>query len=266
MGETLVINNDRLFAPVGLRQISGYAHIDTGARHSSILQAHSARFPPIGTREVHGALRTISVPQICVDEIHFLDESFRDVVVDVQPDSQGDLDTLPFEVTMALGCDMLLQKPLYLDFVEGEIAFLGNNMLNTMENVRLETNFNLGIPILPVSFHNHVLDAVFDTGGGLSLLNQRLLGMLQTGLTEDEPIEVEDATGAKHTIPTFRCKDLVIGECLLEEFQFLVIDLSAIEQAKHLQIDFVFGLNAMKGKRWIVNRQESFIELMRTAS
>ena len=263
MSETLVINEDRLFAPVSLRQIDGYAHIDTGARHSGILQAHSAQFPSVGSREICGALGTTSVLQVCLDEIHFLGESFQGVVVDAQPDTQGDLDTLSFQVTLALGCDVLLQKPLYLNFVESEISYRVNNMLDTTEHLRLETNFSLGIPVFQISFRNHVLDAVFDTGGGLSLLNQRLLGVFQAGLIEDEPIEVEDATGAKHIVPTFRCSNLAIGDYPLEDFQFLLIDLTAVEQEKHLQIDFVFGLNAMKGKRWLVNRQESFIELIR---
>ena len=74
MNETFIINENRLFAPVGLRQISGYAHLDTIARHSSILQSHSAQLPNVGSREIRGALGVTSAPQVCLDEIHFLGE------------------------------------------------------------------------------------------------------------------------------------------------------------------------------------------------
>ena len=54
LNETFILNENRLFAPVYVGQTSGYAHLDTGARHSSILQAYSGQFPSVGSRELPG--------------------------------------------------------------------------------------------------------------------------------------------------------------------------------------------------------------------
>jgi hypothetical protein len=94
------------------------------------------------------------------------------------------------------------------------------------------------------------------------VLNQRLLGTLRGELIEAEPLEVDDVTGARHTIPTYRCNRLTIAEHPLGVCQFLVIDVGAIEQLAGRQIDFVLGVNAMMGRGWVVDRQRAFVEML----
>jgi len=212
-------------------------------------------------REIHGALAKTSVAQVCPGEVLFLDEIFRNLVVDVQPDSQGGLNTLPFSVMMALGCDILLAKPLLLDFRSKQIDYLPENIVNASGALRLPADFSLGLPVFHISLGGRQIKAVFDTGGGLSVLNQRLLSDLQSGVVEEGAIEVEDATGVRQAIPIFGSSGLIVGDRLLSNCQFLVIDLSATEQEKDVQIDFVFGLNAMADRRWVVSRQGAFIEM-----
>lgn len=261
MSETFTVNENRLFAPVHIGQIDGYGYIDTGASCSSILQSYSENFPKIGMRDIRGALATTSVAQVHLSEITFLGETFHDIVVDVQPDSQGGLNTLPFRVIMALGCDVLLQRALYLNFDQSEIDYLESDR-STRGLVRSEADFSLGLPIFKVSLGNHTFDALFDTGGGLSVLNQVLLTKLEKEMIEDEPIEVEDATSAKHQIPTFKSQGLAIGDHLLGECRFLVLDLSAFEQESGRRIDCVFGINAMMSRSWIVDSLRQRIEMM----
>lgn len=262
MNETFIINENRLFVPLYVGQTSGYAHIDTGAKHSSILQAYSEQFPNTGSRKRLGAFGTASISQVCLDEILFLGQTFHNMSADVQQDSIGGLDTLPFTVIMSLGCDVLLQKPLYLNFERSEIGFLEDSVSETKALVRLDADFSLGLPMFKVSLGDYTLDTGFDTGAALCVLNQRLLSNLQGDLIEDEPLEVDDVTGAKHTIPTYRCNRLTIGEHSLGECQFLVIDVSAIEQEAGRRIDFVFGVNAMMERSWVVNSQRAFIEML----
>ncbi len=261
MSETLIIDENKLFAPVRIAQTDGYAHIDTGARCSSVLQSYSKQFPEIEEREIRGALAAATVTRVSLDEITFLGGTFPNLTADVQPDSQGGLDTLPFPVTMALGCDVLLQKPLYLNFEQGKIAHLQSN-LPTKSHTQLEADFSLGVPIFKVSLGKHMFNALFDTGGGLSVLDQRLLAKFEKELTEDEPVAVEDATGAKHKIPTFKCSSLRIGDQLLEERQFLILDLGAIEQESGRRVDCVFGLNTMVEKSWIIDSARQQIEIL----
>ncbi len=257
MNETFILDDHRLFAPLQIGASNGYAHIDTGARHSSILYSHAGPFPGAGSRKIHGALGTTTVFQVHLDAFQFLGQTFHDVIVDVQPDAVGGLDSLPFSVMMALGCDVLLQKPLALDFTTNEIGF----GTKTTPRIRLDADFALDLPLFSVSLGSHTLQALFDTGAGMSVINQQHVGAFQEALIKAEPLEVEDATGAKHTIPTFKCRGLAVGEQMLDDIQVLALDVSVFEQLAGRDLDFVFGTNAMLGQRWVVHPQESFIAI-----
>lgn len=261
VNETFILDDNRLFAPVQVGAGNGYAHVDTGARHSSILYSHAGPFPGAGSRQIHGALGTTTVFQVRLDAFQFLGQAFHDVRADVQPDAVGGLDSLPFPVMMALGCDVLLQKPLYLDFTTNEIGFLDEAAPATAPQVRLEADFTLGLPLFQVSLGEHVLEALFDTGAGMGVINQQRVGALQEALTEAKPLEIEDATGVKHTLPTFKCRGLTVGERPLNDCKVLALDLGAFEQLADRNLDFVFGINAMRDQRWVINPQASWIEI-----
>jgi hypothetical protein len=94
----------------------------------------------------------------------------------------------------------------------------------------------------------------------MSVLNQKLLTELRDAVSEGAELEVEDATGAKHMIPTFECQTLHIGPIPLGECQVLAIDLGHAEREFNTQIDFVFGVNAMMGREWVIDRPRKRLE------
>jgi hypothetical protein len=202
------------------------------------------------------------IPQVRIDEIQFLGQIFRDVPADVQPDPVGGLDSLPFEVTMALGCDVLLHKPLHVNFDTQEIGFLVDDAQQPQAYVRLDADFALGLPVFELSLGHHTLAAGFDTGAALCILNHGLLDSLREELREGEPLEVDDVTGARYTIPTYTSDRLAMGEHPLGACQLLLIDMSAIEQKAGRRLDFVFGVNAMLGHSWVVNRPQGCVDML----
>lgn len=107
------------------------------------------------------------------------------------------------------------------------------------------------------------MGAFFDTGAGMSVLDQQLREALPDGLEESEAVEVEDATGSKHQIPTVRCHNLDVGGHQLGPCRFLVIDLGMMERKTGSQAGLVFGLNAMLGSRWILDKERGAVRLMR---
>lgn len=262
MTETFLLHESRLFAPVRLGQSAGYAHLDTGARHSSILQSYSARFETIGSREMHTAFGSASVPQVRLDEVLFLGKAFPAVPADVMPDQAGGFAALPFKVMLALGSDVLLRDRLYLDFPRRKLRFVDVHPAQVAVQARLAADFRLGPPRFQMALGGQALQAVFDTGAALSVFNQRSLDRFRAEIVEDQPVEAEDPTGAKLTIPTFKCGELTIGDYAFAELQFLAIDMSRIEQEAGLHVDFVLGVNGMLAKRWMLDPQGAAIEMM----
>jgi hypothetical protein len=260
MTETLVVDDNRIFAPVQVGQNAGYAHLDTGARYSTISQSYTEGLPWVGSRQVHGALEETEVAQVRLETFSFLGETYGDVALDVKPDAVGGLDTLPFKVIMALGCDTLLQKRLRLDLARNEIGFLEDTQATTGSCIEADFGF-FGMPFFRLGIGTRTLHALLDTGAAMSVLNPRLLTELEDTVGEGEELEVEDATGAKHMIPTFECQTLHIGAIPLGECQVLAIDLEHAKRELNTQIDFVFGVNAMMDREWIIDRPRKCLEI-----
>jgi hypothetical protein len=78
---------------------------------------------------------------------------------------------------------------------------------------------------------------------------------------DDEAVEAEDPSGARLCIPTFTCRGHKMEEHSFEGVRFLDVDLALVEQKVGLRADLVFGVNAMLGKRWLIDRQKSIIEM-----
>lgn len=261
MGESFILHDGQLFTPVRLGENAGFAHLDSGAKHSSVRESWAAAYPHVGLRELQGALGVMNVFRVQVAGFDFLGESFRNQVVDVLPDTSGGFTELPFPVLLALGSDVLLHRRLNLDFLRHEIAFVSQDSQPLPATERLALDFSLGIPVFEIHLAGLPLRAVFDTGAGMSVLNQRLAEGLREALLQTGPLEVEDPSGSRQRLRTYRSRELKIGKTRMRNLQFLMIDLSAVEQRNDIQIDFIFGISGMLGRRWLIDARQGSLEM-----
>lgn len=258
----LIIDEGRLFAPVRLGERSGYAHLDTGARHSSVLQSYAAEYPEVGRREMRAALGGAEVPRARLDEIGFLGQDYQDLVVDVLSDDVGGFAALSFPVLMALGCDVLLRQPLRLDFKAFRAETVNADPARRPRGMSVAAAFEFDLPLFNLHLGEVMLQAIFDTGAGLSVVNPDLLSQAGDLIVQDEPVEVEDPSGARHSLPTVRCTGLRIGGVLLAETRLLALDTSVMEQVTGIRIGLVLGLNAMLGRTWVIDRAGERLEII----
>ena len=249
MKRAFIFDKNRIFAPVRVGPVDGYAFVDTGIRLSRILQTYAHPYPPA------------AASQVSLDKIQFLGETFENLLVDVQPDSTGGLGALPFPVMMALGQDVLLRKPLLLNFMSHEMSFLYDNGPNTNAIVQIQTDFSLDLPIFEISLGCHRLKAVFDTGSPLCILARRHFERVQEEACEGEMEKVLDSTGTEYLLSTYKCRSLCLAGWSLGKCQFVVGDLSPLEAQIGCPVDFLFGLNAIKRRCWVIKSQPGFIEI-----
>lgn len=261
MTETFLLHDFRMFVPVQIGQLSGYANLDTGARHSSILQSYAESFARVGEREIRTAFATAFVPQVRLERLQCLGETFPGLTVDILPNEAGDVAALPFPVIATLGSDVLLTFPLMVDFLANTVGFLKTAPPDEATFVRLPADFHFGPPSFAMHLADQPVQAVWDTGAAMSVLHQKAIARFQDALAEDEPLEAQDPTGSSQQVPTYRCRDLRLGDTRLDPVCFLAIDLSPIEQQTGRPVDIVFGINAMSGRCWIVDRPHAQILL-----
>lgn len=253
--EKFIVYEFRMFAPVSIGWVTGYAQLDTGADSSLIRRSFSGSFPRVGTAKLQGALGVTQVEQCKLDRVSFLGHDFFEVVAKVQPDEAGGFQDLPFPVIGTLGVDILYQKPLYLEFAAGRVGFLEPVPLELEKCSQvIELCFEKGFAFFSLEMGSSKLRAIFDVGAGYSGLNARWLDELRPDLVEQPPEETIDPTGAKAWIPVYEHRCPKIDGYPLGETRFLILDLSEVEKALGVELDFVFGLDAMANHNWIVDK------------
>lgn len=259
--ERFIVDNFRMFAPVRVGQILGYAQVDTGANPSFMCQSFSKGLHRIGIGKIKGALRIAAVERCRLPIVTFLGHNFANVLVNIQPDGAGDFQSLPFQVVMTVGVDILYQKPLYLDFGGKQLGFLEMASPRWITDQVVDLRFGSGLAFFTLDLGPHHLSALFDTGAGYSVLNVRCFDRLRAELIELQPEETSDPTGAKTVIPVYKHSYLAINDYPIGEGQFLVIDLTEVENAIGVEVDFIFGFNTMRNYNWIVDKQGSRLSL-----
>ena len=245
----------QVFMPICVGQMAGYAFLDTGASASRIYQSFSNNLLRNGTTKLQGALGTSQVEQCKLDRVTFLGHEFLDVAARVQPDEAGGFQSLPFPVIMTVGADILFQKALHLECAAGRVGFLESVPPELEKYSRvIDLRFEKRYAFFNVNLGAHVLNAAFDVGAGYSVLNARCLEVLRADLMEQPPEETSDFTGASSLLPVYKHPALEINGYCLGEIRFLVMDLTAVEKALDVTVDFIFGFNAMASHNWIIDK------------
>jgi hypothetical protein len=245
----------QVFAPVRIGQIAGYAFLDTGAASSRIYQSYTSNLSKSGAAHIQGVLGTSPVEQCKLDRVTLLGQDFLDVVAKVQPDQAGGFQALPFPVVMTAGADILFRRILYLECAAGRVGFLESVPPEWEKRAQmLDLRFEKGYAFFNVSLGSHGLNEALDLSAGYSVLNARCLEPLQADLIEQQPEETSDSTGAKAWIPVFKHPALEVNGYALGGIRFLLMDLTAVEEALNVAVDFIFGFNAMVSHNWIVDK------------
>jgi hypothetical protein len=261
--EKFITYEYQVFAPVRIGEVAGYAFLDTGATSSRIYQSCANHLPKIGATQLQGALGTAQVEQCKLDRVSFLGHDFLDVVAKVQPDEAGGFQALPFPVVMTVGADILFQKVLYLECAAGRVGFLESvppelEQRGQVISLRFEKRF----AFFNISLGAHGLNAAFDVGAGYCVLNARCLETLQADLIEQQQEETTDSTGATSEIPVYKHPRLEVNGQCLGGIRFLVMDLTPVEEALNVAVDFIFGFNAMVNHNWIVDKSNHRLLLL----
>ena len=253
--EKFITYEFQVFMPIRIGHMAGYAFLDTGASSSRIYQSFSNNLLTNGTVQLQGALGISQVEQCKLDRVNFLGHEFLDVTAKIQPDEAGGFQSLPFPVIMTVGADILFQKTLYLECAAGRAGFLESVPPELEKHSQvIDLRFEKRFAFFKINIGAHGLNAAFDVGAGYCVLNARCLDALRADLKEQPPEETSDFTGAKSLIPVYKHPTLEINGYCLGETRFLVMDLTEVEKALDVAVDFVFGFNAMANHNWIVDK------------
>ncbi len=249
--DSFIIHEWLLLVPVSVNGQKGWANLDTGATTSSIIDEMTRDLKVWRETTVRGAIREQSREIVKLREVELFGEKFGNLDVTIDKDF---LKQLPVDALMTCGTDVLYSHPLILDFKELKVGFAEKNRVSDdgMEITKIK-----GLVTFQMNLGDSKVTALFDTGAGFSVVNGNHLGDYAYEITPLYSIEVKDPMGGVDIVDVFS-GDLHIGELELKDEEFLMMDLSGIEDALQTRIDFILGASTLLRSNaiWVVGEQK----------
>jgi hypothetical protein len=258
----LTIHSFKLFAPAQANGQKTSAFLDTGAGHDNVSQKLAESLPRTGAVQATGAFEQRNFDTVGEVEIGFMGSTHTgSAYVDRVPADES----LPFNADLSLGAPTIFAKPLLFDFRLLGIMTLQSSSREDWISLPAKYIETKDICIVQFTSQDGTIQALFDTGAGLSVVNSAHVEEIKLDLRLTYELGIYDAVGAKTNQQLAACSNLQIGDSVMPSFDCFFADLQAIEKGLGCRIDMVFGANAMlkSGFRWLFDRasEKAFVAL-----
>jgi hypothetical protein len=251
----LTIHEFKLFAPAVVDQAATVAYLDTGANHITVSPQSAIGKPDAGSKKIGSAFDQKVFQSVGDIEIEFLGYYHR-VNAQVHQMEEGNL---PFVSNITLDAPTIFAHPIIFDFRLMGIMLPAETSGEDWRELPARYMDGKDLCIVQMGSGRHVVQALFDTGAGVSVINSVHLAEIELDLKPAYTLEISDATGAKTMQELSSCSGLQLDNIGMPPFDCFPIDLQGIENAIDTRIDLVFGANAMikSGFRWQFNKPEN---------
>jgi predicted aspartyl protease len=230
--------------------------LDSGARRSQITADQTEGMLPIvsgdASRTVFGQRDDdlISVPSLTVGDLQVQDL----VMTQVDPDAPG--------ARNLLGLDVLGQHSCRLDLTAGTLT------LNAAPgSARVMPLFlgPAGHAYLDVALGGRTAAAVWDTGAGITVVDETFIAQNPESFTETEPTTGMDASGATAETRTYLMSGARIGGEPFAAHKVAAVDLSTANASLANPMDMILGYTTLRQATWHMDFPQRQWSLTRTA-
>ncbi len=223
------------------------ALVDTGAK-GLVVEARIARsYPRMGRTVLRGVIGSTPTVRVRLPPLMLWGRKFTGLTARVAPGGPRS----PRHFDLILGTDVLLRRPMVLDFRERRAWFEPGRLSPANEVYRME--FQRARPFLRVRLARKTLRATLDTGCSSCLLNSRVRGIRGRKVKTDVAI---DTAGKRSRWTSYLGPQLDLGSGRIGAFRFVRAPLGPAEHGLGRPIDFVIGLNVLRERRgtWTISR------------
>ena len=214
--------------------------VDTGAARTQIVTSPVLRFgDEVTTHSSNGVFGTSTRPVHRIDRIVVGDLSWREIEVVVEEAGP--------HIMPLLGMDLLGQYSLTFDFARAE--------LHIDERVTAEATFPIwrgagGHLYVEAQLGDTVAHCVWDSGAGMTLVDQTFWRANQEHFSELGMSEGIDATGATQTTGLYELRGLRLGDRDFAPHHVAVVDLSNVNATLERPMNFILGFPTLRQATW----------------
>jgi Retroviral aspartyl protease. len=253
MKQKLKLDNFAIFSSAWVNGRRTYGQLDTGASKSFVKSGSKIDLTFVRETEVKGALGSSSSQEMILRDLKFLGKSYTDMhVISVKSETK---EKYSVRSDLTLGTDVLYDFDGICFDLKKNVIESSNREMNNKVNIEMKK----GLAFFPLQFGNREVSALFDTGAGYSVLNKKYAK--EFVIKKGRELEVSDPAGGKRRVNTFIQKNTMVGNVELNSNEFLILDLSEIEVILGFDLTFVFGVNMMLARKWMLkpNKKEMMI-------
>lgn len=214
--------------------------LDTGAARTQVVaDAFTAGAEPLGRIESSGVFRArdqalIRLPDVMVGPIHRRSvEALR-----VEADALGARNLLAMNVLRHYRCDF--------SFDEARLRVGGAAPAGTRPLWMDEA----GHPYVDVDFPQVAAATVWDTGAGITVVDQGFVGRHPGLFQPAAPSEGIDATGARVRTPTYLMAESSIGGSVFAAHRVAAVDLTPANATLTRPMDMILGYSTLRQANW----------------
>jgi hypothetical protein len=223
--------------------------LDTGSNRNTIRSDQaSARFPIVGRSQFSGAsgiakvCEMVSVPEVQIDSLIKPAQLFTRCS-----------DAPDFPTT--IGITYFENTSFELDFRKAQLISPASkpSELVTYPLRRRER----GHRIISIQIATETISAVFDTGAGLTSVDEDFVKTHPQSFVFVQDVPVKDVTGTKFTMKLYQMKGLVIGEQAISDDYVLAMPIVSSLKNYLGDVPLILGLNHIQQLNWYFDLSEN---------
>lgn len=206
------------------------------------LNNFSKTFKKIGSRESSGTFGTEEFDLIEVEKFEFGNLKENNHIFSRANNPRIDKNLL--------GMDILGNRPVFFSYKGNEIILDVDDVpkIKQFENIYPDPK---GLqPYIPIKCGDHVLNALWDTGAGITIVDTNFIERNQDLFELVGESEGTDSTGEKMTTPNYKIKSLVIGGFSFAPHEVAAVDLFHVSSKSQNPISIGLGFSTIKQADW----------------
>jgi hypothetical protein len=223
--------------------------LDTGSNRNTIrADQFSAQLPVVGKSQFSGAsgtakeCETVSAPEVRIDSLVRASQLFTRCS-----------DASDFPTT--IGITYFENTSFELNFAKAQLVSpaLKPSLLVTYPLRRLEK----GHRIISVQIANETVSAVFDTGAGLTSIDEEFVKSHPTSFVFIQDIPAKDVTGTTFMMKLYQMKSLTIGGRVIPDDYVLAMPIVTSLKKYLGDVPLILGLNHIQKLNWYFDLSEN---------
>lgn len=218
--------------------------LDSGAARSNVLlDEQTSQYPSVATAESSGLFSSSQYDVIEIQSLLLGSHEIRDFRLHRQQQESAHAQNL-------IGMDFLKHHRCFFDFESARLILNPPAALTEGLHLHALTMDQRDHPYISVDLGSMNAQTTWDTGAGVTVVDQAFIEKNAELFTADKPSHGTDSSGTTRETPMYRMAALVIGNQKFGSHRVAAVDLSHLNAKVERPMDMILGYTTLQQATW----------------